>query len=243
MIKDLQVRPIRDCALYLLGPVFLWPRVMHASGRAKAVFVTPMADPAAMEDKKQLAIDFANRVSSGDKSAETELIDHYGQGLQLMLLQRTGDRQLANDLFQDTFIIVIERLRKATLDEPEKLGGFIHGTARNLLIGDLRKKARRKTFASSDLVAEAPDSQSGSFEQISQTEEAKIVHKLINEMSSKRDKAVLLRFYINEEDKRNICSDLDLSSIHFNRVLFRARRRFKELLTQYENDNHERIRG
>ncbi len=45
-----------------------------------------------------------------------------------------------------------------------------------------------------------------------------------------RDRQILYRFYIAEEDKERICADLDLSSLHFNRVLFRARQRFKDLL-------------
>ena len=120
---------------------------------------------------------------------------------------------------------------------------FLRATAKNVLIGDARKEARRKTFANSDIVAAVPDRQPGPASQVNRAAEAKIVRELINKMRSERDKALLLRFYINEEDKSDICAELNLSSIHFNRVLFRARRRFKDLLTQYENDNDERIRG
>ena len=51
-------------------------------------------------------------------------------------------------------------------------------------------------------------------------------------MKSARDRQVLFRFYIAEENKEDICSDLGLSSLHFNRVLFRARERFRELYEQ-----------
>ncbi len=201
------------------------------------------ARPPAMKDKDQIAIGLTKRILSGDRSAENELISQYGGGLLIMLRQRTGDHQLANDLYQETFMIVIRRLRRAYLDEPNKLGAFIHATAKNILIGDYRKEARRKTFADSDIVAEVPDWEFGPLDRVSQIDEARVVHELINKMPSERDKAILLRFYINEEDKENICSDLNLSSIHFNRVLFRARRRFKELLVQFEQNDGERIKG
>jgi RNA polymerase sigma-70 factor (ECF subfamily) len=60
-------------------------------------------------------------------------------------------------------------------------------------------------------------------------------------MRSKRDRTLLMRFYIDEEEKEKICLELNLSSLHFNRVIFRARRRFKELLIGYNSSHNERI--
>ena len=39
-----------------------------------------------------------------------------------------------------------------------------------------------------------------------------------------------MRFYLDDEDKDAICRALGLSYEHFNRVIFRARNRFRELL-------------
>ncbi len=200
-------------------------------------------DALAMEDKKRKAIDLSKRIHAGDKLAEGELVQHFGRGLLLMLEQRTQDQQLAADLHQDTFVIVIERLRKKLLNEPHKLGAFIYATGRNLLIGDLRKKGRRKTFADTDIVSETADSNSGPLQNVSRDEEARIIHQIISSMQSKRDRTLLIRFYLDEEEKEKICLDLNLSSLHFNRVLFRARRRFRDLLIEYESSHIERISG
>jgi len=40
----------------------------------------------------------------------------------------------------------------------------------------------------------------------------------------------LVRFYLHEESKEQLCESFGLSDLHFNRVIFRARSRFKELL-------------
>lgn len=61
-----------------------------------------------------------------------------------------------------------------------------------------------------------------------------IVRRLIGELPTDRDRQLLLRFYVAEEEKERICSDLGLDSLHFNRVLFRARHRFKELLERFQ---------
>jgi RNA polymerase sigma-70 factor (ECF subfamily) len=38
--------------------------------------------------------------------------------------------------------------------------------------------------------------------------------------------------YVRDEDKDEICASLGIDSTHFNRVLFRAKQRFRELLVQ-----------
>ena len=46
----------------------------------------------------------------------------------------------------------------------------------------------------------------------------------------KRDREILRRFYVEEEDKDSICKDLKIDGTHFNRVLFRAKARFREAI-------------
>jgi hypothetical protein len=40
----------------------------------------------------------------------------------------------------------------------------------------------------------------------------------------------LVRYYLDDESKEEICAALGLSDEHFNRVIFRAKNRFRELL-------------
>jgi RNA polymerase sigma-70 factor (ECF subfamily) len=60
-------------------------------------------------------------------------------------------------------------------------------------------------------------------------ERAALVRRVLAEMPSERDRQILFRFYLAEDDKESICLDLGLTSLHFNRVLFRARERYREL--------------
>lgn len=45
------------------------------------------------------------------------------------------------------------------------------------------------------------------------------MRQLIRELPTERDRQLLLRFYVTEEDKESLCADLGLDSLHFNRVL------------------------
>jgi RNA polymerase sigma-70 factor (ECF subfamily) len=194
-----------------------------------------MSTDAAFEpDEAAVATDLVRRIAAGDASAEGALVQRYSRGI-LYLLRRLGvSPELAEDLHQETFRIVLERLRRRELDDPAGLVGFLRGTARNLVIAENRKTARRRTDADPDGLEQAVHPAPGQLQTVLLDEEANIVRRLIREMPTARDQQLLMRFYVAEEEKESICSDLGLDSLHFNRVLFRARTRFKELLERFQ---------
>lgn len=203
------------------------------------VKVTP-AKPAS-ENEAELATAVALRVQKGDKFAEIELVERYSNGLLSFLRRKTSDHDLADDLHQDTFRIVLERLRAGGLANPAQLAGFIHATAKNLVIAHFRKQARRKTDADCTVIDSVSHAGMTQSEQIMRDEQADIVRALLAELSCQRDRDLLRRYYLCEEDKRTICAALRISEKHFNRVIYRARERFKALLLKREKRDSVRV--
>lgn len=193
-----------------------------------------MAIPAATPERseEEIAAGLVRRVGQGDARAEAELVERYSRGLLYMLRRRAGDPSLADDLHQETFRIVLERLRRQGIEDPEHLSAFILQTARNLFLGDWRKRSRRGEGHDLDEAPEPLDPAAGQLDDVLRQEEARQVRRILTEMGTDRDRQILFRFYIAEEAKESICADFGLSSLHFNRVLFRARERFKTLMTR-----------
>ena len=125
---------------------------------------------------------------------------------------------------------MLERLRTRGLEEPAGLAGFLRGTARNLMTAERRKTARRRTEADDEELAQAVHPAPSQLSAVLLDEEAETVRQLIRALPTDRDRQLLLRYYVADEDKESLCADLGLDSLHFNRVLFRARQRFKEIL-------------
>jgi len=191
-----------------------------------------MSEESPERTEAEAAADLVRRIHAGDTVAETELVERYSRGLLYMLRRTVGDPALAEDLHQEAFRILLERLRERGLEEPERLAGFLHRTAKNLFVAGYRKGARRKTDGEVEGMEAVPDPASGPLQETLRQEEARRVRQLIGELDTDRDRQILYRFYIAEEEKDLICADLGLSSLHFNRVLFRARQRFKEILEE-----------
>jgi RNA polymerase sigma-70 factor (ECF subfamily) len=176
--------------------------------------------------------DLVRRILAGERRAEDELVDRYSRGVSIIVRRITRDPALAEDICQETFRLVLEKVRRGDVREAEKLSGFICSLARNLAIDYFRQASRRETAedveSSRPLSDPAPDQLSV----LLQREKAHAIRQVLQELKPARDREILFRFYIAEEDKEKICADLALSSLHFNRVLYRARERFRELCQQ-----------
>ena len=175
------------------------------------------------------------RIAEGDTDAEAEMIAQYGKGLLLMLRQRTNNPAWADDLYQDTFALVLQKIRGGSLQEPEKLAGFIHQVARNLLIRDCRVEKRRGEAGDASLADLISFHRTPLF-QLEKKQLAALVRQVLGRVKQERDRLVLYRFYINEEEKGAICDDLGVDPAHFDVILHRARQRFGAL---WENKRRE----
>ena len=179
----------------------------------------------------QISSDFVKRIGQGDRRAEEELVRRYQRGLIYLLKRRTRDPQLALDLTQETFRIAIEKLRQSPIEQVERVAAYLRGTALNLAIADTRKNVRRGTTADSDAVDAAAADIAGPFDLVSAEQVQRLVRKLLDELPVPRDREILVKTYLQDEDKSSICEALGVDSAHYNRVLFRAKQRFRELLT------------
>ena len=174
----------------------------------------------------------ATAISRGDKNAEVVLFKKYYPPMLYIMERKTGDPEHAQDLCQEAFCILLERLRSRPLDEPEKLAAFLHTIAFNLHIAEIRKSHRRKTFNNQDIVNAVSDISQNQYRTLIKERASNAVRLLLDSMDNPRDKKLLHSFYIQEKDKADVCAELDLSLRHFDKVLYRAKQRFKSLLTQ-----------
>jgi RNA polymerase sigma-70 factor, ECF subfamily len=183
------------------------------------------------------------QIQAGDRRAEERLVEVYGRGIAILLDRHTNGRPEAEDLFQDTFRTVLEKLRRGELREPAKLPGFVAQIARSLAIEHYRKATRRKTEPDSEAIADVAASGSGPLSELLAREDAGLVRRVIGELGNSRDREILLRFYIAEEDKDRISHDFGLSSLQFNRVLHRARERYRDLYLERVRQQHAMMLG
>lgn len=159
------------------------------------------------------------------------LVAQLQSGLRLVANRAAGgDFELAHDVCQEALVIIIRRLRSTGLDNPATLAAFAAQTARNLVTAVRRKAQRQRTDADGEAIETIADHRPAAQEQLAAGGIATIVNRILAELPGERDRTVLIRFYLKEDDKADICRDLNLSELGFNQVIFRARNRLRQLL-------------
>jgi RNA polymerase sigma-70 factor (ECF subfamily) len=182
-------------------------------------------------------IDFVSRIMAGDRQAEAELIDSYGRGVRIIIRRAGAGATIIDDLCQEAFRIVLEKIRRGDIREPERLSGFIRSVAKNLVVEHFRRVARQERLTGTEeairpLTSSAPNP----LERLLQKEKAGLVWRVLREMRNERDIQVLLRYHLAEDTKEQICAELELTSLQFNLVLHRARERYRQLYIQMMRD-------
>ncbi len=95
----------------------------------------------------QLVSDYIN----GNETCLALLIERHEQRIFGFILSKTADRDLANDLFQDTFIKIINTLKQGKYNEEGKFLPWALRIAHNLTMDYYRSKKRKNTkYATED---------------------------------------------------------------------------------------------
>lgn len=171
------------------------------------------------------------RIIAGDSAAETELWNRFKDGVFQIVFTIVRDHSLAEDLTQETYLIVIGKIKKGDVRETEKLGAFVAQVARYHAIERIRD-LRRKSMDELGAAEQVPDPAPDQLKQL-ETAEANLEIRELIEKLLPRDREVIMRLYIKEEPKEGICADLNITSTQFDRVVYRARQRYRELYIKH----------
>jgi RNA polymerase sigma-70 factor (ECF subfamily) len=183
---------------------------------------SPGSDPAAPQPTRA--------ESPGERARITALIEKDYVGLRLLIGRRAGDPQIAADLLNDAICTTWEKWQAGQIKQPEQIAGYVFQVAMNLLRNHRRSMGTRPEKRANVKELDALPAKGEARDQLAESQIAARVKKLIRDMGSERDRQVLVRFYLNEEEKDSICRDMKLNPLQFDKVLHRARRRLRELL-------------
>lgn len=87
---------------------------------------------------------------NGDERALETLIKRHNQRLSSFIYSKVNDREITEDIFQDTFIKVIRTLKKGKYNEEGKFLPWVMRIAHNLIIDHFRKNRRMPYFEASN---------------------------------------------------------------------------------------------
>jgi RNA polymerase sigma-70 factor (ECF subfamily) len=168
------------------------------------------------------------RIQGGDESAMEELYRLFSKGIRFYLYRQLGLQEL-DDKVHDTFLIVVQAIRKGELREPERLMGFVRTVVRRQVagyIGDAIQGRRERVELEAGVAV--PDSTTNPEESAISRQNAEIMKNVLQSVSE-RDREILTRFYLLEQPQEKICAEMNLTETQFRLLKSRAKARFGEL--------------
>ncbi len=87
---------------------------------------------------------------SGNNDAFETLLSRYKQRIFSFIFSKIKDTDLADDIFQETFIKVIKTLKKGTYNDEGRFSSWVMRIAHNLIVDHFRRKQRMPIYESHD---------------------------------------------------------------------------------------------
>jgi len=157
--------------------------------------------------------DLVAQYRSGNEQAFEVLIRRHQKRIFLQIYSKVQDAEVADDLFQETFIKIIRSLRKSNYEEKGKFLPWAIRVANNTTLDHFRRESRKKEFRPSGefTVFDTYGEVDQSYEQ--EVIEAQInedLYKLIKFLPEDQRKVLELRIFCNYSFKE-IAEETDVS--------------------------------
>lgn len=136
-------------------------------------------------------------ISGNEKALET-LINRHNQRISSFIYSKVLDRDVAEDIFQDTFIKVIKTLKRGSYSEEGKFLPWVMRIAHNLIIDHFRKNKRMPKFEGSDdfnIFSVIKDEKLNAEKQIIKDQIDSDLSLLIEELPEDQKEVLMMRIY------------------------------------------------
>ena len=139
----------------------------------------------------------ANYINGDERSLEI-LIGRHKQRIYSLIYSKVLDRETTEDIFQDTFIKIINTLKAGRYNEEGKFVSWAMRIAHNLVMDHFRKANRKPLFKNTDdfdIFSVISDSTLNIEKQLIKDQIHIDVRKIVDELPSEQKEVLMMRIY------------------------------------------------
>ena len=151
-----------------------------------------------VRNKKETDSSLVKSYIEGNEYSLEILIKRHQQRLYSFIYSKIQDRDLTEDVFQDTFIKVIRTLKKGNYNEEGKFLPWVMRISHNLIIDYFRKSNRMPTFKNTDefdIFSVLSDGNLNAEKKIIQEQIYSDVRDLVKELPEEQKEVLIMRIY------------------------------------------------
>lgn len=168
------------------------------------------------------------QVQAGEDAGMEQLYKLFSRGIRYYLCRQLGPQEL-EDKVHDTFLIVVNAIKRGDLREPERLMGFVRTVVRRQVAAYIEQAVhnRREQTDLESGVTVADRTQNPEQEAMIR-QKAELMKSSLQALSQ-RDRDILVRFYLLEQPQDQICREMSLTETQFRLLKSRAKAKFGEI--------------
>jgi RNA polymerase sigma-70 factor, ECF subfamily len=213
---------------------------MFATQTLRNDSVTPEATETAPETEDRLpeagrpgpaTIDWGalvEQVKAGDDAGMEQLYKLFSRGIRYYLCRQLGPQEI-EDKVHDTFLIVVNAIRRGDLREPDRLMGFVRTVVRRQVAAYIETAVHtRREQTDLETGITVADRKQNPEQEAMMREKAALMKSALGALSE-RDREILVRFYLQEQPQEQICEEMSLTETQFRLLKSRAKAKFGEI--------------
>lgn len=171
----------------------------------------------------------ASGAVGGGSATLAKILDANYARLLRIVTAKVWDPQLAADLTNEAVRITLEHVRGGRLEVSDEIPGYVLGIVGYLLRNHRRDKDNRPELrADPETLVEMIQPEK---DELDLARKSQLVRSVITALKSSRDRLIVVRYYLEEDDKPTICADLGITALQLDKLLFRVRQRMRALFT------------
>lgn len=173
-------------------------------------------------------VELVDRIRFNETDGMEDLYQLFSKGIRFYLCRQLGPQEL-DDKVHDTFVVVVQAIRRGELREPSRLMGFVRTIVRRQVAAHIDKVVHtRRDQIDLDSTVRLADPEGNPEQRAMFSQRSALIDRVLGELSD-RDREILTRFYLLEQSQDQICSEMGLSETQFRLLKSRAKARFGEL--------------
>src|SRR3954467_8176806 len=169
-----------------------------------------------------------DQIKAGEDVGMEQLYKLFSRGIRYYLCRQLGPQEL-EDKVHDTFLIVVNAIKRGDLREPERLMGFVRTVVRRQVAGYIENAVHtRRDQTDLESGAAVADRKHNPEQEAIIREKAPLMRSSLQALPE-RDRDILVRFYLKEQPQEQICKEMSLSETQFRLLKSRAKTKFGEI--------------
>lgn len=172
--------------------------------------------------------DLVEKIRRDDNAALEELYRIFSRGVRFHLCRQLGPQDL-DDRVHEVFLIVAQAIRRGDLRDPERLMGYVRTVVRRQVAAHIDEATRRRRqYADPEYSLAVSDDGTNPEQDAIRQQHQELAWSVLKGIG-RRDREILVRFYLQEQTADEICREMSLTETQFRLIKSRAKARFGEL--------------